>query len=301
MPVPLPACDRPDGWADALFDIALAAYESTVDLLGPDWPRPEGLGAKRFFETKFQTCGTIPALITGYYEPELDGAEKCCGQFRYPLYSLPANLPSDRPWLSRSEIEESGALMGEELVWLRSPVEVFFAQVQGSVRVRLPDGKVLRFGYAGKNGHEYRSIGVELVQRGAVDAKQISAQAIRNWCAAHPDGVETLLRHNPSFVFFRTLDLPATSGPLGAMGRSVTAGCSVAVDPTSIPLGSPVWVKGPSGGQLMIAQDIGSAITGPGRVDVFCGTGPEAGEMAGKMNDSGIIVPFTPRLDEACR
>lgn len=290
------AFSRLAGWAEDDHAAALAVYALTVDGTGPDWPRPKGGEARAFFERHFHPVliGTPPALLTGYYEPEVAGADVPGGIFQHPLYALPPDLPPDLPWLSRAEIEAGNLLAGHELVWLDSPVEASLAQVQGSVRVRLADGRVRRFGYAGKNGQEYRSIGAELVRRGEVAAEEMSAGAIRDWCARHPDRVADLLRHNPSFVFFRALDLPEDSGPLGCMGRPVTAGRSLAVDPDHIPLGAPVWVEGGGSAALMIAQDTGSAITGAQRGDLFCGSGAEAGERAGKMRISGRLVTFLP-------
>ncbi|MBC7143576.1 MAG: MltA domain-containing protein [Rhodobacteraceae bacterium] len=290
------AFSRLAGWAEDDHAAALATYALTVDLLGPDWPRPEGDDARAFFERHFRPVliGTPPALLTGYYEPEVAGTEAPDDIFRHPLYAPPPDLPADRPWLSRAEIEAGNLLAGRELVWLDSPVEAFLAQVQGSVRVRLADGRVQRFGFAGKNGQEYRSIGAELVRRGEIAAAEMSAGAIRDWCARHPGRVADLLRHSPSFVFFRALDLPEGSGPLGCMGRPVTAGRSLAVDPDHVPLGAPVWVEGDASASLMIAQDTGSAIKGAGRGDLFCGSGAEAGERAGKMRILGRLVTFLP-------
>lgn len=286
------AFSRLAGWAADDHAAALAAYAVTVDLLGPDWPRPEGGDARAFFERNFRLVlnGTPPAVLTGYYEPEVAGAAAPAGVFRHPLYALPPDLPGP----NRAEIEAGNLLAGHELVWLDSPVEAFLAQVQGSVRVRVADGRVRRFGFAGKNGREYRSIGAELIRRGEVAAEEMSVGAIRDWCARHPGEVAELLRHNPSFVFFRALDLPEDSGPLGCMGRPVTAGRSLAVDPKHVPLGAPVWVEGDTSAALMIAQDTGSAIKGAQRGDLFCGSGAEAGERAGKMRFSGRLVTFLP-------
>lgn len=290
------AFSRLAGWAEDNHAAALAAYEVTADLLGPDWPRPEGDDARASFERHFcpVLTGSPPALLTGYYEPEVAGADAPRGAFRHPLYALPDDLPSDRPWHSRAEIEAGNLLAGCELVWLDSAVEAFFAQVQGSVRVRLADGRVGRFGFAGRNGHDYRSIGAELIRRGEIDEAEMSAGAIRDWCERHPEAAPELLRLNPSFVFFRALDLPEGSGPLGCMGRPVTEGRSIAVDPEHIPLGAPVWVEARGADRLMIAQDKGSAIKGAQRGDIFCGSGFDAGERAGKMRISGRLVTFLP-------
>ncbi|MCC0063478.1 MAG: MltA domain-containing protein [Defluviimonas sp.] len=286
------------GWSEDDHAAALAAYLLTADRLGPEWPLPsaEPASARDFFEGRFEALGPArAALLTGYYEPELAGSRRRHAEFRHPLYAPPAALEGAMPWSPRSEIEEHGLLDGLELVWLASPLEAFLAQVQGSVRVRLAEGGTLRLGYAAKNGHPYRSIGAELVRRGAVPAESISAAAIRAWAAAHPDEVPALLRHNPSFVFFRTLDLAEGLGPPGALGRSLTALRSLAVDPAHIALGSPVWVVWSGGARLMIAQDIGGAITGPDRADLFFGTGAAAGESAGSLHETGRILPLGPR------
>ncbi len=284
------------GWADDDHVAALSAYRMTCDLLGPDWPKPDHADARRFFEQCFVPIelGPPPGLITGYYEPEVDGRAAPDADFAYPLCAPPVDLPSDRPWFSRTEIESGDLLAGRELVWLSNPVEAFFAQVQGSVRVRLGDGSIRRYGYAAKNGHEYRSIGKELTRRGIGGAGGISADGIRDWCRANPDAVPELLRHNPSFVFFRQLDIDPATGPIGTAGCPVTAMRSLAVDPDVTPLGAPVWVEGGPLAILMVAQDTGSAIRGAQRGDVFCGTGADAGHIAGDMRISGRLVTLFP-------
>ena len=291
------------GWEGDDHTAALAVYSETVDLLDRSWPRPDGADRndpRGFFETRFQLFDALGSqgLLTGYYEPELEGRAARCPGFESPIYAMPAGMPGETPGLSRTEIEEQGALAGFELVWLRDPVEAFMAQVQGSVRVRLGTGAVLRFGHAGKNGHPYRSIGQELIARGEVSQARMSAQAIRVWCAENPTKVSDLLRHNPSFVFFRQLDIAEQAGPLGAMGRSIVAGRSLAVDPACHPLGAPVWIEmagAPAYRRLMVAQDTGSAIKGAGRGDVFCGGGDAAGNLAGELRVLARIVTFLPR------
>jgi membrane-bound lytic murein transglycosylase A len=205
-----------------------------------------------------------------------------------------------KPWYSRREIETSGIMAGRglEIAWVDDPVELFFLQIQGSGRVRLPNGRVLRVGYGGKNGHEYRSVGQELVRRGVYSPHQVSAQVIKNWVRRNPTAGAELLRHNPSFVFFRKLDsVSAEMGPLGAMNRSVTGGRSIAVDPRFTPLGAPVWVEKDGAepmNRLMIAQDTGSAIKGAQRADIFVGTGDAAGRTAGRLRDPGRMVVLLP-------
>ena len=276
------------GWAAEDHAAAYAVWHLTA----PDTaPVPD---ARRFFETAFD-AEPRPCHCTGYYEPELSGHLTPDARFRHPLYALPPDLPPDRPWFSRAEIAEGDLLAGRELVWLDSAIEGFLAQVQGSVRVRVDNGTVLRFGYAGKNGHPYRSIGQELIRRGEVDQNAMSAEAIRDWCAAHPNRVADLLATNPSFVFFRPLDLPETLGPIGASGVPLTPLRSLAADPDHIAPGTPVWVECGSQQALFIAQDTGSAIKGPGRIDLFCGSGAAAGRMASGLNAQGTIHVLHPK------
>ena len=178
------------------------------------------------------------------------------------------------------------------------PVELFFLQIQGSGRIRLPNGNFIRVGYSGANGHLYRSLGAELVRRKIYEPHQVSAQVIKNWVRRNPIDGRELLFHSPSYVFFRNVDqVPADRGPLGAMNRSITQMRSVAVDPKFVKLGSPVWLekdgKNPIR-RLMTAQDTGSAIKGAQRADVFVGTGQEAGRVAGRLRDPGRMMVLMP-------
>jgi membrane-bound lytic murein transglycosylase A len=178
------------------------------------------------------------------------------------------------------------------------PVELFFLQIQGSGRIRYPNGGGIRVGYAGANGHNYRSIGQELVRRGVYNVHQVSAPVIKNWVNRNRAAGRELLLHNNSNVFFREVsEVPADKGPIGAMNRSITTMRTVAVDPKFTPLGAPVWLekdgKDPLR-RLMIAQDVGSAIKGAQRADVFIGTGDEAGKVAGRMKDPGRMVVLMP-------
>lgn len=296
------------GWDADDHEAALAAFRATCGAItSPDWNRVRarahqaGARARAFFEETFLPlviADGAPPLFTGYYEPELDGAPVRAGNFRQPIYRLPPDLRAGGRWHSRAEIEEGKVLEGRglEIAWLRDPVEAFLLQVQGSGRIRMTDGRVIRVGYAGSNGHSYRSVGAELVRRGAVAADRISAEAIATWVRANPEEGARLLRHNPSFVFFRELDLPPDLGPLGAMGHPVTPLRSVAVDPDIVPLGAPVWIATEGAvpiRRLVVAQDTGAAIRGAQRADVFIGTGAEAGRIAGRMRDRGrMAVPF---------
>jgi len=298
-----------DGWEQDDHERALSVFlETCPDMDDPDWSalcalaqqKPE---ARPFFELFFRPVlieNAQRALFTGYFEPELNGALRPDSRYRFPVYRMPPEARGAGQWLTRREIETSDVMKGRglEIAWVDDPVELFFLQIQGSGRIRLPDGRVIRVGYAGKNGHDYRSVGVEMVRRGIYEVHQVSAQVIKNWVRRNPVEGRELLFHNPSFVFFRTVDqVPADKGPLGAMNRSVTPGRTIAADPAFVPLGAPVWIE--KGGEnpihrLMVAQDTGSAIKGPQRADIFFGTGDAAGRAAGKLRDPGRMVVLLP-------
>lgn len=298
-----------NGWDKDDHAAAFDVFRSTCpDMKDPDWQALCAVagtvsGPRAFFELLFRPVlidDGKPALFTGYFEPELSGALTRSARHRYPIYRLPPEARAQQPFLTRQQIEETGALSGRglEIVWVDDPVELFFLQVQGSGRVRLPDGQVIRVGYGGANGHVYRSIGAELVRRGVYQPHQVSAQVIKNWVRRNPVEGQRLLWHNPSFVFFREVsEVPPDRGPLGAMNRSVTKLRSIAVDPAFVPLGAPVWIE--KEGQnpmrrLMVAQDTGSAIKGAQRADIFFGTGDQAGRAAGRLRDPGRMVVLLP-------
>lgn len=297
------------GWDEDDHLSALHVFNETCpDMRDVDWRSLCALAqqkphARDFFELFFRpvliTDGT-PALFTGYFEPELDGALQPDERFRFPLYRQPEEAREVTPWLERREIETGDVMkdQGLEIAWVDDPVELFFLQIQGSGRIRLRNGSVIRVGYGGSNGQEYRSIGAELVRREVYDIHQVSAQVIKNWVRRNPEDGAELLMHNPSYVFFRQIDdLAADRGPRGAMNRSITRGRSIAIDPAFVPLGAPVWVekdgKEPLR-RLMIAQDTGAAIKGAQRADVFMGTGDAAGRRAGRMRDSGRMIVLMP-------
>jgi membrane-bound lytic murein transglycosylase A len=297
------------GWAEDDHARALTVFNETcADMKDPDWQSlcalaQTGPDARTFFELFFRPVMISdgnPALFTGYFEPELRGALQPGGRYRYPLYRMPPEARDVSPWLSRREILTGDAMSGRglEIAWVDDPVELFFLQIQGSGRIRLPDGAVIRVGYGGANGHPYRSIGTELVRLGVYEAHQVSAEVIKNWVRRNPEAGEALLNHNPSYVFFRRVDqVPPERGPLGAMNRSVTAGRTIAVDPVHVPLGAPVWIEKEGHGpirRLMVAQDTGSAIKGPQRADIFFGTGADAGRAAGRLRDPGRMVVLMP-------
>lgn len=298
-----------NGWAQDDLAPALQTFlETCPDLQDPDWASICAVAQTRpdprpFFEAFFQPVlieDGNDALFTGYFEPELPGSLSPNGAYRYPIYRKPPEVSPGARWFTRGEIEQGELLSGRglEIAWLKDPVDAFFLQVQGSGRISLDDGGKLRVGYGGRNGHDYRSVGKELVRRGIYEQHQVSAAVIRNWVQRNPVEGRELLWHNPSFIFFREVSrVPADKGPLGAMNRSIMAMRSIAVDPEYTPLGAPVWVekagKDPLQ-RLMIAQDTGSAIKGAQRADIFFGTGPDAGRSAGRVRDSGRMVVLLP-------
>ncbi|WP_334064682.1 murein transglycosylase A [Limimaricola cinnabarinus] len=297
-----------DGWAADDHAAALTAFlETCRDLRDRDWQALCGVAgeaedARSFFELFFLPVMVedgAEALFTGYYEPELRGSEVPDGRHVAPVYRVPEDLPSEGPWLTRQQIEEGGALKGRGLeIAYVDPVELFFLQIQGSGRVRLPSGQVIRLGYGAANRQPYSSIGQELVARGIYEPHQVSADVIRSWVRRNPVDGRKLLWTNRSYVFFREVnEVPPERGPLGAMNRSITPLRSIAVDPSIVPLGAPVWIETEGEDRfrrLMIAQDTGSAIKGAQRADIFFGTGKLAGKRAGRTRDTGRMVMLLP-------
>lgn len=281
-------------------------------------PRPDRESARRFFESSFlpyqllQTDGGTEGLATGYYEPLLRGSRKPTPRYRYPVYGVPddlvtldlpafgvdareprlrARLDGRRvvPYYERAQIEAGlAAVKGREIAWVDDPVELFFLQIQGSGRIDLDGGGVLRVGFADHNGHPYRSIGRLLIDRGELPAERASMQGIKAWAQRNPDKLREVLDYNPRYIFFRELP-EGLGGPLGAQGVPLTARRSIAADPRYVPLGAPVFLattwplSSKPLQQLMLAQDTGSAIRGAVRADFFWGYGDEAGREAGRM------------------
>jgi membrane-bound lytic murein transglycosylase A len=246
-------------------------------------------------------------LLTGYYVPVAEASRLPSARHSVPLYGPPAQLHLRKPWYSRQEIdtlpEAQAALRGREIAWLE-PLDALNIQIQGSGRLRVtePDGRqrMVRIGYAGTNDQPYRSVGGWLLQRREV--RDASWPSIRQWAAQNPGRVQELLWSNPRVTFFREQALPdseLTAGPEGAQGVPLTAGRSIAVDPGSIPYGTPVWLAS-AGPQLqlqrlVLAQDTGSAITGAVRADYFVGTGPEASLVAGRLKQPLRLWVLWPR------
>lgn len=289
----------------------------------------DATAARMYFQDNFslyqslQADGAVNGLVTGYYEPLLHGSRTPSAKYSVPLYGVPPDLltidlasvyPELKnmrlrgrlqgtkvvPYLSRNEIDTGNdPLKGNELVWVDNPVEAFFLQIQGSGRVRLPDGSLMRVGYADQNGYPYRSIGRVLADRGELPLAQTSMQNIKAWGQKNPAKLPELLSQNPSFVFFR--ELPASdNGPLGALGVPLTGERSIAVDARAIPLGAPVWLATtvPFSNQplnrLVMAQDTGGAIRGNVRADYFWGFGDAAGKKAGSMKQQGQMWVMLP-------
>ncbi len=287
--------------------------------------------ARDFLEENFQTYRVSDnyrpdPLFTGYYEPELAGALAPSASCATPLFATPPDLvqatlapatpglPGRRvfgrmaghrlePYYDRTVIED-GALEGKSpvLAWLSDPVSLFFLQIQGSGRVMLPDGHMLRVGYAAQNGQPFVDIGRLLVRRGELTARQLSMQDVRQWLYDHPVESRAVMDANPSYVFFREMpDLRPDEGPIGALGLPLTPLRSAAIDPRFIPLGAPLWIdtRDPVAGrkvqQLMLAQDTGGAIRGPARADLFFGWGAEAERRAGGMWGRGAEYILLPR------
>lgn len=274
--------------------------------------------ASGFFFHRFAwvQIGDGRAFATGYYEPEIEGSRLPLPGYT-PIHAAPADLVRcTRPdgkvgrgrvdsagqcklYHSRAEIED-GALRGRglELAWAKDPVELFFLEIQGSGRVRLPDGSVMRIGYASQNGRDYVAIGKLLRDRGIFQPGQATMQAIKDWIRANPDAGRALMRENLSYVFFRELTGP---GPLGALDVPVTPKGSVAADPKYVPLGAPVYLaldRADASG-LWVAQDTGGAIKGPNRFDTFWGAGEAAVAASGGLSASGSALLLIPKASAA--
>jgi membrane-bound lytic murein transglycosylase A len=210
------------------------------------------------------------------------------------------------PYHTRAAIED-GALDGKglEICWLKDPIEAFFMQIQGSARIRLEDGAVLRLNYAAHNGQPYTPVGGILAQRGEIPREEMSMDRIRQWMLAKPDEAKELRRQNRSFVFFRIAELSDHQEAVGGQGIALTAGRSIAIDRRLHAYGTPFWLDAelPLSGEasrerfrrLMIAQDTGSAIIGPARADIYFGAGEEAGRVAGRIRHKGRFVMLLPR------
>jgi membrane-bound lytic murein transglycosylase A len=293
-------------------------------------------GARKFFEDNFRPLrisklGDTDGFLTGYYEPIIEGSRVPTGEFAAPLYRRPPNLvvsgrrklgdsfPSKGvkvgrrvgrrkivPYYDRGQIEE-GALDGWhlEICYLRSQVDVLFAQIQGSARIRLEDGSILRVNYDSHNGLAYTPVGRVLIERKIIPKDEMSMQRIREWMVANPDAAAEVRRQNKSYVFFRITDLANEDEPIGAQGTALMPGRSIAVDRSLHAYGTPFFIAADlpiasdKGGtkfrRLVFAQDTGSAIVGPARADIYFGAGAEAARIAGRIKNPGQFVMLLPR------
>jgi membrane-bound lytic murein transglycosylase A len=272
----------------------------------------------------FNADGSDQGLITGYYEPQLHGSRVKTKRYRYPLYGVPddlltidlsdvypqlkgmrlrGRLEGNRvvPYYDRAAIDaRPKSLKGHVLFWVDNAVDLFFLQVQGSGRIELPDGTLVKVGYANQNGYPYVSIGRKLVEMGEMTLDQASMQSIKDWAEKNPDRLAALLEQNPSYVFFRELP-DGLDGPIGAMGVPLTGEYSLAVDGSIVPLGLPVFLATTEPdsnvplNRLMLAQDTGGAIKGGVRADFFWGFGDQAGEQAGRMKQMGKMWVLFPK------
>jgi len=271
--------------------------------------------APGFFFHRFDwvRVGTGEAFATGYYEPELAGSRVRAPGFEVPIYRTPPDLirctradgqtgrgridPATGQcvlYYTRAEIEDGVlANRGLELAWAADPIDLFFLQIQGSGRLRQPDGSIVRLGYDNQNGREYVAIGRLLRERGILPAGGAKMSDIVAWMRANPEQGRALMRENLSYVFFKELSGP----PLGSLGLPVSERTTVAVDPTFVPYGAPVLltVDRPEANGLWVAQDTGGAIKGPNRFDTFWGGGAEATAIAGGMSASGQALILLPK------
>jgi membrane-bound lytic murein transglycosylase A len=287
--------------------------------------------ARKFFESHFEVRpvyaegGLTEGLITGYYEPLLQGSWEKSEEFRYPLYGVPGDLlivelsglyPQLKemrlrgklqgnkivPYYDRAQLDENQTLLqGSELLWVNSLVDVFFLHVQGSGQIQLGDGSRVAVGYAAQNGHPYRSIGGVLIQMGELEKEDVTLFTIKDWLESNPDRLNEVLSKNPSYIFFELRD-GESGGPVGSLNVTLTPRRSIAVDRNVIPLGAPVWLQttlpneqASPFNQLMLAQDTGGAIKGNVRADVFWGRGNVAEKMAGLMKQEGKIFVLLPK------
>jgi membrane-bound lytic murein transglycosylase A len=289
---------------------------------GADWQplctEAAGLPAANavsFFRDRFEwvRVGTGEAFATGYYEPEIYGSRTQAPGYEVPIYAKPDDLVRcTKPdgttgrgriddtgtcvlYFTRAEIED-GALAGRglELGWAADPIELFFLEIQGSGRIKLPDGQVMRVGYADQNGRDYVAIGRLLRDRGILPPGGANMDSIVSWMRAQPDGGKSLMRENLSYIFFKELTGP---GPMGALNVAVAARSSVAADPKFVPLGAPIFLsldRAEASG-LWVAQDTGGAIKGANRFDTFWGAGEEARRTAGGMSAKGQALILLPK------
>ena len=266
---------------------------------------------RRYFEDNFQayeirnSAGSETGLITGYYEPVINGSQTRTSVYSIPLYAYPNAWRQSKPnpGPNRAELMSSGILKGSEIAWVQDPVAAAFMQIQGSGKIRLQDGRVLRLGYAGTNEQPFKSFAQWLLDRKEITRSEATMQGISQWAKRNPDRVNEMLNANPRFVFFKELpgNVSADLGPTGALNVPLTSERSIAIDLQAMPLGAPVFLAStkPLSDQplqkLVMAQDTGKAIVGGVRADYYWGSGDAAGEMAGRMKQNGKMWVLLPR------
>lgn len=309
---------------EALRQAAALALGMPAGLAGEE---ARGFFERRFVPHRIEAAG----FVTGYYEPEVEASRIRTERFTVPLYRRPDDLvdvtddnrppgwdPDIRfarqgaagitPFADRAEIE-AGALAGRglEIAWLGDRVDAFFIHIQGSARLRVTTGEVLRIAFDGKSGHAYTSIGRLAIERGLLVRGDAHKDGLEGWLKRHRSEGEALMRENRSFIFFREVRLAGHEGPLGAAGVPLISGRSLAVDRTLHTFHAPVWVdaarladpdrRSPPYRRLMVAQDTGSAIVGPARGDLFFGSGAAAGSRAGRVSHAATMAVFVPAAD----
>jgi membrane-bound lytic murein transglycosylase A len=272
--------------------------------------------ARAFFEDNFKPMRVVPAgqtqgFFTGYYETEVDGSRFPSDEYSIPMYAAPAETVRKRQSkvfadLDRTKIED-GALAGKslEICYVKSPIDAFFAQIQGSTRVKLDSGKLLRLNYVASNGMPYTPVGKFLIDRGIVSKEEMSMDKIREFMEANPEEGKALRHKNRSFVFFREAPLSAHDECIGAQGIPLTPGRSLAVDKKIHIYGTPIWIDAEfpiesekpetKFRRLLVAQDTGSAIIGPARADIYFGHGEEISHIAGRIKQNGQFVMLVPQ------
>lgn len=318
----MPARATPRVWQP----VCAAAQQQGLDA------QADTASVRRFIEQHLQPWRVLDAAgkparntVTGYYEPLVQAARQRGGEYQWPLYEAPddlltidlgdvypelagkrvrGKLQGNRvvPYDTRAEIAADAARQPPAIVWVNDPVEAFFLQIQGSGRAQLPDGTMIRLAYADHNGRPYASIGQWLVNQGELTLSQASMANIKAWATRNPHRVQEMLNANPAMVFFREEAITdADLGPKGAYGIPLAARRAIAVDPTFVPLGSPVFLSTTMPGsneplrRLVFAQDTGAAIKGAARADFYWGFGDDAGALAGRMKQPGDMWVLWPK------
>jgi membrane-bound lytic murein transglycosylase A len=279
--------------------------------------KPDDAQARQFFEDNFRPmriakAGDVDGFFTGYYETEVEGSLVKTAEYSIPFYGIPSKLRGRSTVFGqydRTQIE-AGAIAGKGLAlcWVKDPVDVLFAQIQGSTRVKLADGRLLRLNYIASNGKPYFPVGKYLIDQGIIARQDMSMDRIRDWMEANPVEGKALRDKNRSYVFFEKTPLLPTTQIVGAQGVPLTPLRSAAVDRSLHIYGTPIWIDAnlPLLGEepstpfrrLVIAQDTGSAIVGPARADIFFGAGNLIGHVAGRIKDHGEFVMLVPKSVE---